>query len=172
MKATSSGLFTHLLFFENWFIGHSSAVPMLSNSSMRRLKRQRNMPQGCRNQDSSLYWLMNETRLARGERHRFPIGLSFLEHPKTRLRQVTGHRHDRFAVTPLGFDSVVQTTDMGVLTAFAVEHRTVSRLDKGPLKIEIDIPAHSPITDLPAAGVLPRHQPRVARQLFSSAKAL
>src|SRR5688572_27632742 len=145
--------------------------PMLSDSSIRRLMRQRNIPQRCRNQNTGLSGPMRRARLALRGRHRFPIGLSFLKHPKTSFREMARHRHLRFAVTSARFDPLVKPADMTVLTTFPIKHRAVSRLHKGPLQINIDIAAHRPIAEFAAAGVFARHQPTVARQLLGTAEA-
>ena len=73
--------------------------PLWSDSSIRRLKRQRIVPQRCRNQHAGLNGPMSEARLALRGRHRFPIGLSFLKHPKTSLREMARYGHLGFTVT-------------------------------------------------------------------------
>ena len=134
--------------------------PMLSDSSIRRLMRQRNIPQRCRNQNAGLGGPMSRARLPLGGRHRFPIGLSFLEHPETGLRKMARHSHFRLAVTAPCFNPFIEPADMIVATTLAVKHRTVGRLHKGPLQVHIDITAHGSKTDLAATGVLPCHQPQ------------
>jgi hypothetical protein len=64
------------------------SFPMLSDSSIRRLGRQRTLSQHCRNQHAGLNGPMSAARLALCGRHRFPIGLSFFEHPETGFREV------------------------------------------------------------------------------------
>src|SRR4030095_1993922 len=175
MKALSSGLFTHLfllMFFNTLSLVVRNSHPMLSDSSIRRLMRQRNVSQRCRNQNAGLTGPMRLARLALRERHRFPIGLSFLKHPEAGLREVTGHSHFRFAVATPSFNSFVEPPDMIVATTLAVEHCTVRRLHKGPFQIHIDIATHGSKTDLPTTGVLPCHQPTIARQLLGTTEAL
>src|SRR5512145_327876 len=146
--------------------------PMLSDSSIRRLKRHRNIPQRCRNQNAGLSGPMNAARLALCGRHRLPIGLSFLKYPKTSFREMARHRHLRLAVTSACFDPWVKLADMIVATTLAIKYRAVGRLHKGPLQINIDVAAHRPVTEFAAAGVLARHQAAVARQLLGTAEAL
>src|SRR5436853_7616006 len=81
--------------------------PMLSDSSIRRLMRQRNFPQRCRNQNAGLDGPMRRARLAWRGRHRFPIGFFFFTHPKSCLRKVASQDHFGFGmaaalVHPLG----------------------------------------------------------------------
>src|SRR4029453_1478888 len=111
---------------------------------------------------------MSLARLALRGRHRFPIGLSFLKHPKTSLREMARHGHFRFAVAAPGFNPLVKPTDMIVATALSVKQGTVGGFHEGPFQIDIDIAAHRSEANLTAAGVLPRHQPTVARQLLGS----
>src|SRR4029434_103005 len=146
--------------------------PMLSDSSIRRLMRQRNISQRCRNQNTGLTGPMRHARLALRGRHRFPIGLSFLKHPKTSLREVASHSHLRFAVATPRFDSLVKPADMMVATALSVKQGTVGGFHEGPFQIDIDIAAHRSEANLTAAGVFPRHQPTVARQLLGSTETL
>src|SRR5882724_3828553 len=160
------------MFFDTLSLVVRNSDPMLSDSSIRRLMRQRNVSQRCRNQHAGLDGPMSLARLALRGRHRFPIGLSFLKHPKTGLREVTGHSHFRFAMAAPGFDPLVKPTDMIVATALSVKHGTVGSFHEGPFQIDIDIAAHRSKTDLPPAGVLSRHQPTIARQLLGSGEAL
>src|ERR1041385_1093555 len=113
--------------------------PMLSDSSIRRLVRQRNISQRCRNQNASLVGLMRPTRLALRGRHRFPIGLSFLKHPEAGLSEVTCDGDFGFAVAPAGFNPLVKPADMTIPTAPRIEQCAIGRLDKSPLQIHIDI---------------------------------
>ena len=55
---------------------------------------------------------------------------------------------------------------MTIATTLAIKDRAVGRFHKGPLQIHVDIAAHRSKADLAAAGVLPCHQPGVARQLL------
>src|SRR4249920_3224246 len=102
------------MFFDTLSLVVRNSHPMLSDSSIRRLMRQRNISQRCRNQDAGLGGPMRHARLALCGRHRFPIGLSFLKHPKTSLREVARHSHLRFAVATTGFDPLVKPADMTV----------------------------------------------------------
>src|SRR5881409_1641505 len=97
--------------------------PMLSDSSIRRLMRQRNFPQRCRNQNAGLDGPMSRARLALRGRHRFPIGFSFFKHPKARLRKVASHGHFGFAMAAARFNPLVKSADMIVATALAIENR-------------------------------------------------
>ncbi len=146
--------------------------PMLSDSSIRRLVRQRNISQRCRNQNASLVGLMRPTRLALRGRHRFPIGLSFLKHPEAGLSEVTCDGGFGFAVAPAGFNPLVKPADMTIPTAPRIEQCAIGRLDKSPLQIHIDIAPYRAQTNLAAARALPRHQPAVARQLLSTVEPL
>ena len=119
-----------------------NSTPMLSDSSIRRLMRQRIIPQRCRNQHAGLSGPMSAARLPLGGRHRFPIGLSFLKHPKTGLREMTRHGHLGFAMTPACFDPLVKPAGMTVATALAIKDRAIGRFHKGPLQIHLDIAAH------------------------------
>src|SRR5688572_6913140 len=132
--------------------------PMLSDSSIRRLVRQRIISQRCRNQRAGLSGPMSRPRLALCGRHRFAIRFSFLKDPETGLGEVAGHGHFSFVMTSAGFDPLVKPADMIVATALTIEDRAVGRFHKGPLQIHIDIASHRPEADLAAAGVLPRHQ--------------
>src|SRR5215208_6059418 len=145
--------------------------PLLSDSSIRRLKRHRNVPQRCRNQNAGLNGPMRRARLALRGRQRFPIGLSFLKDPKTSFREMARHGHLRLAVTSACFDSWVKLADMVVATTLAIKDRAVGRLHKGPLQINIDVATNRPVTEFPAAGVLACHQSAIARQLFGAAEA-
>src|SRR5438093_4674820 len=146
--------------------------PMLSDSSIRRLKRQRNIPQRCRNQNAGLSGPMRRARLALCGRHRLPIGFCFLKHPKTGLRETARYSHLRFVVATACSDPLVKPADMIVATTLAIKDRAVSRLHKGPLQINIDIAAHRSVIEFAAAGVLARYQAAVARQLLGTAEAL
>ncbi len=126
--------------------------PLLSDSSIRRLKRHRNVPQRCRNQNAGLRGPLRSTRLALRGRQRFPIGLSFLKYPKTSFREMARHGHLSLAVTSACLNSLVKLADMVVLTSLAIKHRAVSRLHQGPLQINIDVAAHRPVTKFAAAG--------------------
>src|SRR3990170_1021100 len=146
--------------------------PMLSDSSIRRLKRQRNISQRCRNQNAGLSGPMRRTRLPLRGRHRFPIGFSFLKHPETGFREMARDGHFCLAVATPGLNPLVKPADLIVATALSVKQRTVSRLDKGPLQIHIDIAAYRSKANLPPTGVLPRHQPAVAGEPLGTAEAL
>ena len=61
---------------------------------------------------------------------------------------------------------------MIIATTLAIKDRAIGCLHKGPFQIHIDIASHRPEANLATTGVLPRHQPAVARQLFGTAKAL
>src|SRR5688500_3357769 len=177
MKALSRWLYNRLDFFSEMFLTKPipfvrNSNPMLSDSSIRRLKRQRIIPQRCRNQDAGLSGPMSRARLALRGRHRFPIGFSFLKHPEACLREVAGNSHFGFAMAPPWLDPLVKPADMIVATTLAIKDRAVSRLNKGPLQIHIDIAGHRSKANLPAAGVLPRHQPAVTRQLLGPAVPL
>lgn len=80
--------------------------------------------------------------------------------------------HFGLAMAAPGLDPVVKPADVTVPTTLGIEQRAISRLDKGPLEIHIDIAPDRAKADLPAAGVLPRHQSAVARQLLGTAKPL
>jgi hypothetical protein len=101
------------------------AHPMLSDSSIRRLKRQRNISQRYRNQNAGLNRPMSAARLALGGRHRFPIGLSFFKHPEAGLGEVAGHGHFSFTMPPAAFNALIKTADVPVAAALGVEHRAV-----------------------------------------------
>src|SRR5438105_6667935 len=146
--------------------------PMLSDSSIRRLMRQRNFPQRCRNQNAGLDGPMSRARLALRGRRRFPIGFSFRKHPEACLREMARYGDFCFTVAAPWFDALIKPADMIVATALRVKQRTVGRLDKGPLQIHIDIAAHRSKADLPAARILARHQPTVAGELLGTAEAL
>ena len=143
--------------------------PMLSDSSIRRLKRQRNIPQRCRNQNAGLSGPMSRARLPLRGRRRFPIGFSFRKHPEACLREMARYGDFCFTVAAPWFDALIKPADMIVATALRVKQRTVGRLDKGPLQIHIDIAAHRSKADLPAARILARHQPTVAGELLGTA---
>src|SRR5438128_609061 len=146
--------------------------PMLSDSSIRRLMRQRNFPQRCRNQNAGLDGPMSRARLALRGRHRFPIGFSFFKHPKARLRKVASHGHFGFAMAAARFNPLVKSADMIVATALAIENRAVGSFHKGPLQIHIDISTNRSVVKFPPAGVLTRHQPAVASKLLSTGETL
>src|SRR5207237_1365865 len=146
--------------------------PMLSDSSIRRLMRQRNFPQRCRNQNAGLDGPMSRARLALRGRHRFPIGFSFFNPPKARLRQVASHGHFGFAMAAARFNPLVKSADMIVATALAIENRAVGSFHKGPLQIHIDISTNRSVVKFPPAGVLTRHQPAVASELLSTGETL
>src|SRR5215467_846101 len=146
--------------------------PLLSDSSIRRLVRQRIISQRCRNQDTGLEGPMRRTRLALRGQHRFPIELSFLKHPKTGLREMACHRHLGPVVAAPSFDPLIKPADMMVATALAIENRAISGFHKGPLQIHVDIAAYRSVVKLAAAGVLARYQAAVARQLLSTIEAL
>src|ERR1043166_8454685 len=149
-----------------------NSYPLLSDSSIRRLERQSIIPQRCRNQVTGLDGPMDGARLALRGQPRFPIGLSFLQHPKTGFRKVTGNRHLCAVVAAPGFNPLVKLADVFVATAFAILDRAASGFNKGPLQINIDIAAHRPVMKLSAAGALARYQATVARQLFGTVKPL
>ena len=94
---------------------------------------------------------MRHARLALCGRHRFPIGLCFLKHPKTSLREVARHSHLRFAVATTGFDPLVKPADMTVPTALSVKQGTVGGFHEGPFQIHVDIAAHRSEANLTAA---------------------
>src|SRR6266571_1907821 len=146
--------------------------PILSDSSIRRLMRQRNFPQRCRNQNAGLDGPMSRARLALRGRHRFPIGFSFFKHPKARLRKVASHGHFGFAMAAARFNPLVKSADMIVATALAIENRAVGSFHKGPLQIHIDISTNRSVVKFPPAGVLTRHQPAVASELLSTGETL
>src|SRR5687768_13570582 len=102
--------------------------PMLSDSSIRRLVRQRNISQRCRNQHAGLSGPMSEARLALRGRHRFAIGFSFFKHPETGLREVARHSHLGLAMAAPGLDPLVKPADVTVATALRVKQRTVGGL--------------------------------------------
>src|SRR5437016_8180315 len=141
---------------------------MLSDSSIRRLMRQRNFPRRCRNQNAGLDGPMGRARLALRGRHRFPIGFSFFKHPKARLRKVASHGHFGFAMAAARFNPLVKSADMIVATALAIENRAVGSFHKSPLQIHIDISTNRSVVKFPPAGVLTRHQPAVASELLST----
>src|SRR5262245_48406848 len=151
-------------------IGNS--YPLLSDSSIRRPKRQSILPQRCRNQATGLDGPMDSARLALRGQHRFPIGLSFLKHPKTGFRKMTGYRHLGPVVTAPGFYPCVKLADVFEATTFTMNDRAVSGFHKCPLQIDIDIAAYGTVTELSAAGVLARYQATVARQLLGTTKPL
>ncbi len=91
--------------------------PMLSDSSIRRLERQRIISQRCRNQRAGLSGPMSPARLALCGRHRFAIGFSFFKDPETGLREVARHGDFGFVMTAAGFDALVKLADMIVTTA-------------------------------------------------------
>src|SRR5687768_636608 len=139
MKALSRWLYNRLDFFSEMFLTKPipfvrNSNPMLSDSSIRRLKRQRIIPQRCRNQDAGLSGPMSRARLALRGRHRFPIGFSFLKHPEACLREVAGNSHFGFAMAPPWLDPLVKPADMIVATTLAIKDRAVSRLNKGHFK--------------------------------------
>src|SRR4030095_8554324 len=121
------------MFFNTLSLVVRNSHPMLSDSSIRRLMRQRNISQRCRNQNTGLTGSMRHARLALRGRHRFPIGLSFLKHPKTSLREVASHSHLRFAVATPRVDSLVKPADMMVATALSVKQGTVGGFHEGPV---------------------------------------
>src|SRR5262245_40490421 len=114
-----------------------NSYPLLSDSSIRRLERQNIIPQRCRNQATGLDGPMDSARLALRGQHRFPIGLSFLKHPKTGFRKMTGYRHLGPVVAAPGFYPCVKLADVFEATTFTMNDRAVSRFHKGPLQIDI-----------------------------------
>src|ERR1700741_1123331 len=142
-----------------------NSYPLLSDSSIRRLERQSIIPQRCRNQVTGLDGPMDDARLALRGQLRFPIGLSFLQHPKTGFRKMTGYRHLGTVVATPGLNPFIKLADLLVATTSAILDRAASRFDKGPLQINIDITANGAVTELSAAGVLARHQATIARQM-------
>src|SRR5262245_3133662 len=147
-----------------------NSYPLLSDSSIRRLERQNIIPHRCRNQATGLDGPMDSARLALRGQHRFPIGLSFLQHPKTGFRKMTGHRHLGAVVAASGFNPLVKLADVLVVTALAIEDCAVGGFHKRPLQINIDIAAYRPVMKLSATGVLARHQATVACQLLGTVK--
>src|SRR5262249_36392321 len=105
-------------------VRHSN--PMLSDSSIRRHPRQRNISQRCRNQHAG-FPPMSAARLTLRGRHRFPIGLSFLKHPEACLREVARQGHFGLAVATPGLDALVEPADVTVPTALRVKQRTIGR---------------------------------------------
>src|SRR5580765_1731633 len=99
--------------------------PMLSDSSIRRLMRQRNISQRCRNQNASLRGPMRRARLALRGRHRFPIGLSFLKHPEASLGEVARDSDFGFAMAAPGLKASIKPAHMSVVTAPGIEHGTI-----------------------------------------------
>src|SRR5262249_14080419 len=144
--------------------------PLLSDSSIRRLKRQRFISQRYRNQDTDLKRSMSVTRLALRGQHRLPIGLSLLKHPKSRFCEVTCDRDLSALVATSPFDPFVKPADMLVIRAFAIENRTIGGLNEGPFQIHIDIATYRTTIKLSSAGVLTSHQAAVARQLLGTVK--
>ena len=146
-----------------------NSYPLLSDSSFRRLKRQGVIPQRFRNQAAGLDGPMDSARLAlRGQQ--FPIGLSFLQHPKTGFRQMTRDRHFGAVVAAPGFNPLEKLVDVLVATAFAMEDGAASGFHKGPLQINIDVTAYGPIMKFSTARVFACHQATVARQLLGTVK--
>src|SRR5262245_25158657 len=123
--------------------------PMVSDSSIRRLKRQRNISQRCRNQNAGLGGPMRSARSALCGRHRLSIGLSFFKHPETGLREVSRDSHFGLAIAAAGFDPLVKPADVIIAAALGVKDRAIGRLPKGPLQIHIDIAPDRTKADLP-----------------------
>src|SRR5215470_11860009 len=145
-----------------------SSNPMLSDSSIRRLMRQRNLPQRCRNQVAGLDGPKDSARLALRGRHRFPIGFSFLKHPKSCFREVACHSHLGLIVPAPCSQSLIKPADMVIATTLPIKHRTVGRLHKCPLKVAVHITTYRSEVELTPTGVLARNQPAVAGELLGT----
>src|ERR1044072_9580421 len=110
-----------------------NSYPLLSDSSIRRLERQSIIPQRCRNQVTGLDGPMDTARLALRGQLRFPIGLSFFQHPKTGFGKMTGYRHLGTVVTTPGLNSFIKLVDVFVTKTIAILNRATSRFDKDHL---------------------------------------
>ena len=146
-------------------------LPIISDSSIRRLERQRIMSPRCRKQDTGLKGPMSTTRLPWCGRRRGPIGLALGQHPETRFRQVSRNGHLRFAMPPTPAKTVVELTDVRVPAPRLIQHGTVGRFHKGPLQILIHIAADGAKVELAPTRVLPRHQATVAGQRLGATEA-